>query len=35
MKPFVRLVLLVLLLGVPAQIVDQEVHRVVFHVVKG
>lgn len=39
MKPFVRLILLVLFLGfplvLPAQVVDQEVHRLVFHVVKG
>jgi intracellular sulfur oxidation DsrE/DsrF family protein len=39
MKPFVRLVVLVLIMGIPlvlpAQVVDREVHRVVFHVVKG
>ncbi|MDN3690142.1 DsrE family protein [Cyclobacterium jeungdonense] len=39
MKPFVRLMLLLLFLSSPfllkAQIVDQEVHRVVFQVTKG
>ena len=39
MKPIVRLVLLVFFLGSPlvlaAQVVDEEVHRVVFQVTKG
>jgi intracellular sulfur oxidation DsrE/DsrF family protein len=39
MMPTVRLVLLLLILGIPqllsAQVVDHEVHRVVFHVTKG
>lgn len=39
MKPVVRLLLLILLVGSPlllaAQVVDQEVHRVVYQVTKG